>query len=122
MGLEKICPPGIGCLATIAVIMAPIGIYIYAKTMWDNPSPEKIECREKYQSAIYDYGDTNKDGKISKEEMNNFDREILKAREVILDSNSVPKYKDGKQVPYEVISKWIDEYVQNRKSQEINKK
>ena len=123
MELEKICNPGIGCLVTIAMIMAPIGIYIHAKTMWDNPSPEKVECREKYELAVYAYGDTDNDGKISKEELDNFDREILKGKNVIFDpTKSLPEYKDGKPVPYEVLSNWIEEYVQKRKQNEVNKK
>ena len=70
------------------------------------------EYNQAYEEALSKYGDVIvSNGTISTEEENQFNRRIFEDRGVVLLPENMPVYKDGSEVPKELATDWIRNYV-----------
>ncbi|MDP2640998.1 MAG: hypothetical protein Q8P39_00440 [Candidatus Yanofskybacteria bacterium] len=70
----------------------------------------KAEFEKTYQRALYENADINNDGFISRVEQDEFDKKLLKGKQVSLVSGQMPRFDDGKLVSLETLTEWIREY------------
>jgi hypothetical protein len=85
-------------IAAIPISYGIIGYTIY-ETQFD----------KKYNQALVEYADTNKEGLVFSIEKDNFIIDLLKDKEVTLIPDQMPKYKNGANIPNETGAKWIKE-------------
>ncbi len=63
-----------------------------------------------YDQALIQYADKNKDGFVTAVERDNFDRDLLRDKNVTLIVGQMPKYQNGDYVPITTVTEWIKEY------------
>ena len=106
MGIEKIVEYVSGA---VVICVAGAGLYFVINPVIESARIKK-EYIQTYQQALFQYADTNKDRLISASEKDEFDRRLLSDKGVTLIPENMPKYKDGRTVPTEVVTEWIRHY------------
>lgn len=118
--------PGPAIMATI--LSVGLGASLYLPVFYTSPT---AQLRERYSQLQAQYADVDKDGFISREEKVDFDKELFRGREGVLNyghvtcipgdqnkswrcqSENIPllRYSStGKEVPTETVLKWMNEY------------
>jgi len=74
------------------------------------------EVIEAYQNCFCEYADWNRDGRVSNEEREFFERQIIDRNGAYLpNKGEIPVYLGGEEVPYHIFMGWINEYLESKK-------
>lgn len=94
----------------IAGTVFGIGLVTWTHFGLIKPMVDTIKFDNIYKNALIQYADKDRDGFISTEEIDAFDKDLLVDKNVIFISGSWPRYANGRKVPNSIVTKWVEEY------------
>ncbi|MBI4151669.1 hypothetical protein HY496_01750 [Candidatus Woesearchaeota archaeon] len=97
---------------TSKVVGTVVGVGICAGAYFGmiKPLVESERFHNAYENALIKYADVDKDGFVSTQERDAFDKNLLKDKDVTLIVGQMPKYRNGDKVPKSTVTEWIENY------------